>query len=1068
MALVLVVIACLLATLASVPLVVPSDVVNLNTVSSERLANDLEMDIALADAVIVERERLGAFSSVEQALATPVIARAKRPKAKTALAAIDWQEGSAEVLATALEIPRVLAERLIADRSARPGGRFASADQVLTASVFDASTAEPLRTRLVVRTPGMALGSLLLWAGLGCVALAGLLVVQRRLVPTADPWLVPLAVIPAGLWLAISIARGDPLRDTLPVAHASFGMWLGCLAFAGASWWLTRSAREGSVDHAPSAMDTVCWAVLVLWVVLCLAAAAGSRIGAPGIRWFAPALLVWGVSLLIRRHAGLGPDRLRAPAFGRVRPLHRAGSRTEIAWGLAPIVSMTIAFTVTRDVGVAVATGLSICGLLYGTNLRSASIAGLALCGLGVAGMSHLSPSAAAALATLRAPWDTHGHGVPATAASLWALASGGAWGTGLGLAPEAARTGAPFLASLGEQLGVPGLALVLLCAVLLAWRGSRMAVLGRHDGHRLLGVGAFSVLASFVVLGAGSSLALVPDWGVPLPLAADSRVLQILWFAMLGILVSSSSRLGPVGTGVERTELRRRLQELTVGLALIVLVGGTIRAYYIAAFAADRLAARSVRIASRQSGGEIQNPRLVAMAANIERGSILDTDGRLLATSRLREISEFHTGDGALARRYFRAGRYYPLGPAGAPVVGLWTRREGAQSGVERALDAHLRGYRRVSDLLPLYRTKDLPGPMRHRPMRGGDVVLTINGVLQEDAYRLLARAAKDHANGRPTKATLVVLSALTGQPIVAASVPSLDPNRIILRSAGGSSLSSPMLSVPDLANAVLPAPPGPFKIAAALAADQTGRSFETMCSHTEVGLQWQDGGGTRTMDVLQDDPLDPPHRRIGMQRATRNSCNIWFGRFAISIGAQTAYDRLAAILGTSAMPPRNVFGERLPAMFAGLDGAMVTPMQMAGVVASLMVGEAPVRPSYWRELRYADGRPAELAALPAASPDAAPVDLETAEMVRRVLAESVSGGPAAEVFAPLRVTVAGKAASVTVTGAPNRTDAWFVGFAPVKTPAFTFACWIENGGSGTRTAAPVVRDMLREMVGQ
>ena len=44
------------------------------------------------------------------------------------------------------------------------------------------------------------------------------------------------------------------------------------------------------------------------------------------------------------------------------------------------------------------------------------------------------------------------------------------------------------------------------------------------------------------------------------------------------------------------------------------------------------------------------------------------------------------------------------------------------------------------------------------------------------------------------------------------------------------------------------------------------------------------------------------------------------------------------------------------------------------------------------------------------------------------------------------------------------ERDHALFVAFAPVEAPRYAVAVVVEHGGSGSRAAAPVARDILRE----
>jgi penicillin-binding protein 2 len=44
-------------------------------------------------------------------------------------------------------------------------------------------------------------------------------------------------------------------------------------------------------------------------------------------------------------------------------------------------------------------------------------------------------------------------------------------------------------------------------------------------------------------------------------------------------------------------------------------------------------------------------------------------------------------------------------------------------------------------------------------------------------------------------------------------------------------------------------------------------------------------------------------------------------------------------------------------------------------------------------------------------------------------------------------------------------RDHSLFVGYAPAQEPRFAVAAVVEHGGAGSKTAAPLVRDVMREL---
>ena len=77
-------------------------------------------------------------------------------------------------------------------------------------------------------------------------------------------------------------------------------------------------------------------------------------------------------------------------------------------------------------------------------------------------------------------PWNNGVPGGNQIAHGFWALATGGIWGSGPGLGnPELIPAGHTdfVLAAVGEELGLAGIAAVVLLYSLLAWRCLRAAV---------------------------------------------------------------------------------------------------------------------------------------------------------------------------------------------------------------------------------------------------------------------------------------------------------------------------------------------------------------------------------------------------------------------------------------------------------------------------------------------------------------------------------------------------------------------------------------------------------------
>ena len=131
-------------------------------------------------------------------------------------------------------------------------------------------------------------------------------------------------------------------------------------------------------------------------------------------------------------------------------------------------------------------------------------------------------------------------------AQSLFALATGGLFGTGLGqgLPGDIPAAHTDFIFSvIGEELGLLGTSAVLLCFMLLIARGLRIAMNARTDFGQLLAAGLTTILGvqTFIILAGVTRL--LPLTGITLPFMSYGGSSLLSNFILIALLVRISDQ---------------------------------------------------------------------------------------------------------------------------------------------------------------------------------------------------------------------------------------------------------------------------------------------------------------------------------------------------------------------------------------------------------------------------------------------------------------------------------------------------------------------------------------------
>ena len=393
-------------------------------------------------------------------------------------------------------------------------------------------------------------------------------------------------------------------------------------------------------------------------------------------------------------------------------------------------------------------------------------------------------------------------------------------------------------------------------------------------------------------------------------------------------------------------------------------------------------------------------------------------------------------------------------------------------KAGIEKGLDRELRGQ---------------PGTIKYEvdahgrvvrelgatpSVRGKEVVLTIDRELQAIALKRIEGLRV---------ASIVVIDVVTGGILVMASYPTFDPNEISFKVDYRPWMDLARAKDHPLENRALRGmyPPGStFKVVTALAGLEAGvitPSERMTCPGGYVfGRRrfrcWKSHGGG--IDVHQaikqscDVYFYETVRRVGVDRLAGTARQLGLGQiYDLDVAGQkqgiipdTAWKR--ARFGQPWYP-----GETISCGI-GQGYVSVTPLQLAVATARIATGRA-VLP----RLVVSSDRDAEPA--PLLNIDPMHLELVRAGMVAVV---NEKGGTAVRSALALPdVQMAGKTGTSQVISSRNQhklkgwegeTHALFIAYAPADAPRYAAACVVEHGGGGSRAAAPVVRDVMTEVL--
>jgi cell division protein FtsW (lipid II flippase)/cell division protein FtsI/penicillin-binding protein 2 len=969
-------------------------------------------------------------------------------------------------------------------------GKPAAADGSIP--LFTTAQIAQLKASMTVRTRDEFRNLVWLCGALVVIGFHVAAFVQRRRQVRVDGLLLPAVHLLTAIGFAVLLSRPDPLRDNLLFVRYSETIAVGLGLMTALSLLDLAALGFMSLVYLPLLLALSLSVVLIVF---------GSGPGNSSAKVnLGPVQPIEGIRLLLALFlAGYFGRRwellreVRAESIRDVR-LPRWMNLPRAEYVLPVLVGVGAAlvfFFFQKDLGPA----LFLCCVFLAVYAVARGRVGMAVTGLAilVSGfyIGHrlqVSATLADRVRMWQSPWDNAVPGGDQITHAVWALATGGTFGTGLGLGDSrylpAGHTDL-ILAAIGEELGVAGLFAVAALFGVLAWRGLRMARYAATDYGFFLATSLTLFLILPALIMASGVLGITPLTGVVTPFLSYGGSAMLANFAALGILAAiHADRRRANDFEPFRVPIRNLGAVLTV--CTLVLLAVAVRVQVVRG---DELVVKP-HLGIQADGGRrfVYNPRVLDIVRTVPRGTIYDRRGVPLASDDQQVVA-------AARPTYLRLGipidrvcpsrdeRCYPLGGSAFHVLGdartavNWSASN--TSFVERDSDSRLRGFddhattvktvdragrpmytihRDYRELVPVLRHRRQPDHpavvgLRDRPR---DVHLTLDADLQ----RRVAAIVTAYARKAKGKAAAVVLDADSGAVLASVSYPwpalSAAAKPPSTRADGSDDVEGDPEVWLDRARYGAYPPGSAFKLVVALAALRDRRADRRYtCARLPDGrIGAYINGWTRP---VRDDVLDThPHGTIGIREGLVHSCNAYFAQLAVNLGPEPLVDiasraRISLAAENSAARVR----DSLPQIGYGQAQVVASPLRMASVAAAI-ADDGLLRPPAVERDQAKSSKPDAL------------VDPADARRLSSYLREAVVSGTGRSLRTQ-QPPIAGKTGTAEV--ANRDSHGWFVGFAPHGASApgrkrIAFAVIIEHAGYGGHTAAPAAGEIVSAAV--
>ncbi len=436
-----------------------------------------------------------------------------------------------------------------------------------------------------------------------------------------------------------------------------------------------------------------------------------------------------------------------------------------------------------------------------------------------------------------------------------------------------------------------------------------------------------------------------------------------------------------------------------------------------------------------RDSDKVLNNPankRSEIWAKHVTRGSILSSDGKVLARTDTSEDGEER--------------RVYPYGGLFVHTVG---RNSHGATGLESAENYQLL----TSNLNPIDR---IFNEFRGKKSPGNNIVTTMNAAVSE--------AAGEALGGR--RGAVVAMEPETGKIITMISKPNYDPGNLTDERWDQISVSSGEDSV--LLNRCLQGlyPPGStFKMYTALSYIRQNMDYEDFRYKCSGQIGAGDGKKIRCYGGAV-------HGQVNLDTAFAKSCNTAFckigGKLNVAgwrnlcesmyFNRALPFDMFSSNVSKFPLTSSTAKGDIMQAAI-GQGEVLVTPLQNLLLAAAVANGGKLMQPYIVDRVESFDGK---VLSETSGKDLGNPISPNEAKIMHRLMRETVKTGTATSLYYGTPYKAAGKTGSAEYKAGSTDSHAWFIGYAKLNGKTLAVSIIVEGGGTGGAVAVPIAKRMF------